>query len=73
MRFDRILTVCQTVLFNAGQTAETVGVSIPGGTIFGFFLANGGNTYYTQSGINTADTGIEHFAVFRNSAANGNN
>jgi hypothetical protein len=58
-------------LYGSGDVPEKFGIEIPANTEFGFYLSNGTNTFYTDSALNTADAGIQHFALFRNSPPSG--
>ena len=54
-------------LFTGGSSPESFGADITT-AYFGFYLTNGSNptkTFYTGSSNNTADRGIQHFALFR--------
>jgi hypothetical protein len=60
-------------LYGSGDLPEKFGVTIPANTTFGFYLFNGTDFFYTNSGINTADVGIQHFTLFRNVPSSGTN
>jgi len=62
-------------LFPGSVAIGTRATFSPGNNNWGFWFSGNGNTFYTTSSYNTADTVTQHFAVFRDPQGNqtGNN